>query len=96
MLAAWRRQYANPKGDIVLYVAKGCPDCDHMGYKGRIGLYELLVADANVKALVQRRAQVTEVKASASAAGMRSLKQDGIERVLCGFTDMYQVRATCG
>jgi type II secretory ATPase GspE/PulE/Tfp pilus assembly ATPase PilB-like protein len=96
VLAAWRRQYANPKGDIVLYVAKGCPDCDHMGYKGRIGLYELLVADANVKALVQRRAQVTEVKASASAAGMRSLKQDGIERVLCGFTDMYQVRATCG
>jgi type II secretory ATPase GspE/PulE/Tfp pilus assembly ATPase PilB-like protein len=84
----WRSQ---PKG-IALYRAKGCARCDRTGYKGRMGLYELLAADAAVKRLVQTRAPVTELAAAAVANGMRTLKQDGIDKVIRGLTDVPQVR----
>jgi type II secretory ATPase GspE/PulE/Tfp pilus assembly ATPase PilB-like protein len=57
-----------------------------------MGLYELMVADAKVKHLVQTRAPVTEIVAAAVAGGMRTLKQDGIAKVLQGLTDLQQVR----
>jgi len=76
----------------VLYRAKGCAECDKTGYKGRMGLYELMVADAQVKRLVQTRAPVTEIVAAAIAGGMRTLKQDGIAKVLEGLTDLQQIR----
>ena len=88
LLHAWR---ARPKG-ITLYRAKGCPRCDRTGYKGRIGLYELLVASAGVKRLVQTRAPVHEITAAATASGMRTLKQDGIDKAIRGLTDLQQVR----
>jgi type II secretory ATPase GspE/PulE/Tfp pilus assembly ATPase PilB-like protein len=87
-LHTWRSQ---PKG-ITLFRAKGCTRCDRTGYKGRMGLYELLAADAAVKRLVQTRAPVTEIAAAAAANGMRTLKQDGIDKVIRGLTDMHQVR----
>jgi type II secretory ATPase GspE/PulE/Tfp pilus assembly ATPase PilB-like protein len=52
-----------------------------------------MVADAAVKRLVQNRAPVSEILAAALAAGMRTLKQDGIEKVLHGLTDITQIRA---
>jgi type II secretory ATPase GspE/PulE/Tfp pilus assembly ATPase PilB-like protein len=85
---AWRAQ---PKG-VTLYRAKGCARCDRTGYKGRMGLYELLTADAAVRRLVQTRAPVAEITAAAAASGMRTLKQDGIDKVLRGLTDLSQVR----
>ena len=87
VLAKWRQQ------PMTLYGPKGCKECDRTGYKGRMAVYELMVADATVKRLVQTRAPVSEIAASALAAGMRTLKQDGIEKVLRGLTDMTQVRA---
>jgi type II secretory ATPase GspE/PulE/Tfp pilus assembly ATPase PilB-like protein len=89
VLHAWRAR-AKP---VTLYRAKGCPRCDRTGYKGRIGLYELLVADPAIKRLVQTRAPVSEIAAAAGAAGMRTLKQDGIDKVIRGLTDVQQVRA---
>ena len=88
ILHAWRAQ---PKG-ITLHRAKGCSRCDRTGYKGRMALYELLAADAVVKRLVQTRAPVTEIAAAGAANGMRTLKQDGIEKVIRGLTDVQQVR----
>jgi len=76
-----------------LYQPKGCKDCDRTGYKGRLAIYELMVADATVKRLIQTRAPVSEISAAALANGMRTLKQDGINKVLRGFTDMREVRA---
>jgi type II secretory ATPase GspE/PulE/Tfp pilus assembly ATPase PilB-like protein len=78
---------------VTLYRAKGCARCDRTGYKGRMGLYELLVADAAIKRLVQSRAPAAEIAAAAGTAGIRSLKQDGIDKVILGFTDIHQVRA---
>jgi type II secretory ATPase GspE/PulE/Tfp pilus assembly ATPase PilB-like protein len=96
VINAWRARYAGKDGKIVLHRARGCDRCDRTGYQGRMGLYELLVGDATVKRLVQSRAPVTDVKGAAVAAGMRTLKQDGIDKVLQGLTDMLQVRAVCG
>jgi len=87
VLKRWRAQKP------VLFAAKGCKECDRTGYSGRAAVYELMVADAAVKRLIQKRALVSDVAAAALAAGMRTLKQDGIEKVLAGETDMTQVRA---
>ncbi len=93
LLLAWRKRHGNADGAIVLYRAEGCEHCNHIGYQGRMGVYELLVADAPVKRLVQVRAPVSEIRAAALANGMRTLKQDGIDKILQGRTDLQQVRA---
>jgi type II secretory ATPase GspE/PulE/Tfp pilus assembly ATPase PilB-like protein len=87
LVKQWRQE------KITMYEAKGCKDCDRTGYKGRIAVYELMAADAAVRRLVQTRAPVADVAKAALAAGMRTLKQDGIQKVLQGVTDMVQVRA---
>jgi type II secretory ATPase GspE/PulE/Tfp pilus assembly ATPase PilB-like protein len=87
ILHAWRSQ---PKG-VTLYRAKGCGRCDRTGYKGRMGIYELLVADASIKRLVQARAPISDVAAATAAQNMRTLKQDGIEKIIRGLTDLHQV-----
>jgi type II secretory ATPase GspE/PulE/Tfp pilus assembly ATPase PilB-like protein len=91
LLQGWRKVHG-AGGKITLHRTRGCERCDRTGYRGRMGLYELLVADPAVKRLVQTRAPVTEVAAAAMAKGMRTLKQDGIAKVLQGLTDMSQVR----
>jgi type II secretory ATPase GspE/PulE/Tfp pilus assembly ATPase PilB-like protein len=83
-------------GGVSLWRAAGCERCDRTGYVGRMGLFELLVADLKIKRLVQSKAPMSDLKNAATAMGMRTLKQDGIERVLQGLTDMHQVRAVCG
>ncbi len=86
VLKRWRQD------KIAMHSAKGCKECDRTGYRGRMAVWELMVADAPVKRLVQKRAPVEDIVSAAQAAGMRTLKQDGIEKVLRGQTDMAQVR----
>ena len=73
----------------------GCDKCNKNGYKGRIGLYELMIADEPAKKLIQERARVAELFASAVSSGMRTLKMDGMEKVLMGLTDLKMVRSIC-
>jgi type II secretory ATPase GspE/PulE/Tfp pilus assembly ATPase PilB-like protein len=82
-------------GDIRFYRGVGCAKCNNTGYKGRVGLHELLIADDHIKRLVQERARVAEVFVAAVAGGMRTLKMDGMEKVLMGLTDLKQVRSVC-
>jgi len=91
----WRRQFANKNGQFTLYKAVGCKKCDNTGYKGRIGLYELMEGTPGIKRNIQDRARVVQMFATALEDGMRTLKQDGIEKVLKGITDIKQVRAVC-
>jgi type II secretory ATPase GspE/PulE/Tfp pilus assembly ATPase PilB-like protein len=93
LLEHWRKDYGGANGRITLFRAAGCQQCDRTGYKGRMGLHELLVADPAVKRLVQTRAPVSEIVTAALGKGMRTLKQDGIRKVLQGVTDMHQVRS---
>lgn len=73
----------------------GCDKCGKTGYKGRIGLRELMIAGDVAKKLIQERARVAELFSSAVSSGMRTLKMDAMEKVLMGVTDLKQVRLVC-
>jgi type II secretory ATPase GspE/PulE/Tfp pilus assembly ATPase PilB-like protein len=82
-------------GQIRFYRAVGCDKCNKTGYKGRVGLHELLIADDEIKRLIQERARVSDVFVAAVAGGMRTLKMDGMEKIMMGLTDLKQVRSVC-
>jgi type II secretory ATPase GspE/PulE/Tfp pilus assembly ATPase PilB-like protein/GAF domain-containing protein len=94
LLDAWTGQYGN-NGKLSFYRAVGCDKCNQTGYKGRVGLHELLIADDALKKLVQERARVAEIFAAAVEAGMHTLKMDGMEKIMLGLTDLKQVRSVC-
>ena len=91
---SWSTQFGQ-NGRFTLYRAVGCDKCGQSGYKGRIGLHELMVADDELKKLIQERARVAELFSSAVNSGMRTLKMDGMEKVLMGLTDLKMVRSVC-
>jgi type II secretory ATPase GspE/PulE/Tfp pilus assembly ATPase PilB-like protein len=91
----WFDNFGGEKGEITLYEAVGCEVCSGTGYKGRVGLHELLLGTDQIKKNIQEHARVAEMIATALEDGMRTLKQDGIEKVLQGITDIKQVRAVC-
>ena len=95
ILADWKKQYGDDKGRIMLYEPVGCDTCSESGYKGRVGLHELLIATDALKKNIQEHARVAEMLVTALGDGMRTLKQDGVEKVLQGITDMQQVRTVC-
>jgi len=80
-------------GEVELYRGVGCAECSQSGYRGRVGLHELLVATPEIKRLIQQRARIAEVAACAQQEGMTTLLQDGVLKVLAGVTDMLQVKA---
>ncbi|MCC6608228.1 MAG: GspE/PulE family protein [Burkholderiales bacterium] len=91
----WVKNFGNEQGQFTLYRKTGCDACGGSGYKGRVGLHELLVGSDHTKKLIQEHARVAEILAVALEEGMRTLKMDGVEKVLTGITDMAQVRAVC-
>jgi len=74
-----------------LFKANGCTHCQRSGYKGRIGIHELLTTSDHMKELIESNAQVAQIREEAMAKGMRTLKQDGIMKMLQGDTDLDQV-----
>jgi type II secretory ATPase GspE/PulE/Tfp pilus assembly ATPase PilB-like protein len=93
LAARWRRTYTNAQGKLLVYRPQGCKACDGHGYHGRMGLHELMLPDDRVRELVRHRASASELKAAALGAGMVTLRQDGIEKVLAGLTDLAEVLA---
>ncbi|WP_411172507.1 ATPase, T2SS/T4P/T4SS family [Nitrosomonas sp. Is35] len=91
----WIQQYGDDQGQITLYKAAGCDDCVGTGYSGRVGLHELMTATDALKKNIQERVRVADMLVTALGDGMRTLKQDGIEKVLQGITDIHQVRVVC-
>jgi type II secretory ATPase GspE/PulE/Tfp pilus assembly ATPase PilB-like protein len=90
----WLKHYA--KDDkFTLYRGKGCEVCGGSGYKGRVGLHELLVGTDLLKKQIQEHARVAELLATGLNEGMRTLRMDGIEKVMSGITDIKQVRSVC-
>ncbi|GAB2855249.1 hypothetical protein GCM10027277_24720 [Pseudoduganella ginsengisoli] len=94
VLKGWRERYADKDGKFTLYRAVGCDECNR-GYKGRVGLHELMLGTDKVKKLLQEHARVAQLLAAALEDGMLTLKMDGIEKVLLGITDIKMVRAVC-
>ena len=60
-----------------------------------MGLHELLIADDEIKKLIQERSRVSQIFAAAVEGGMRTLKMDGLEKVMLGLTDLRMVRQVC-
>ncbi|MFP4390444.1 MAG: GspE/PulE family protein, partial [Desulfococcaceae bacterium] len=81
--------------ELTLYRPKGCPKCNNTGYRGRVGIHELMVATDDLKTLIQAKARVAELQKQALKDGMRTLKQDGIAKVFEGLTDFRQIRKVC-
>ena len=74
------------------YMGKGCETCRQTGFKGRLGLFELLVSTAQLRELVARRATVEEIKAYVfGVAKMRTMLQDGYEKIFAGLTTPKEV-----
>ena len=91
----WVKTYGNDKGQLTFYKPVGCDKCGGGGYKGRCGLHELLIATDPLKKLIAERSRVSELIAVALEEGMRTLKQDGMEKCLTGMTSMKEVRSVC-
>jgi type II secretory ATPase GspE/PulE/Tfp pilus assembly ATPase PilB-like protein len=91
----WVKNYGNEKGQLTLYRPVGCDACGGSGMKGRLGLHELLTASDRLKKAIQEHARVAEMLAICLEEGMRTLKQDGIEKVLMGLTHIKEVRTVC-
>ncbi|MBI5485268.1 MAG: GspE/PulE family protein [Deltaproteobacteria bacterium] len=83
------------RSDIRLYKAVGCPKCSDTGYKGRLGLHELLEGTDPIKALVKRKSEIEFIRKQAIEDGMTTLKQDGILKCFEGLTDLKEVRRVC-
>jgi type II secretory ATPase GspE/PulE/Tfp pilus assembly ATPase PilB-like protein len=82
-------------GKFTFFRAKGCDACGGSGYKGRVGLHELMIGTDATKKLIQEHARVAQLVAQALEDGMLTLKMDGLEKALQGITDLKQVRAVC-
>ncbi|MEW6215309.1 MAG: GspE/PulE family protein [Nitrospirota bacterium] len=86
------------KGDIkagtTLYRGKGCNGCEGMGYKGRIGIYEVLSMNRRLRNLLIRGATTEELRNAAIETDMRTLRQDAIEKALTGITTLEEVITT--
>jgi type II secretory ATPase GspE/PulE/Tfp pilus assembly ATPase PilB-like protein len=91
----WIKAYGNDKGQLTFYRTVGCDKCGGSGFKGRCGLHELLIASDRLKKAIQEHARVAEILAICLEEGMRTLKQDGMEKCLMGVTHMKEVRAVC-
>jgi general secretion pathway protein E len=73
------------------YHPVGCAECSHTGYKGRTGVYELMVADDHVRSLIHERAAESQLLAAAQQAGLRSMREDGERLVSEGITSAEEV-----
>ncbi|MEJ2588848.1 MAG: hypothetical protein P8165_14990 [Deltaproteobacteria bacterium] len=81
--------------DLFLYRAAKCEACSGSGYKGRMGIHELLDGTSEIKRLIKKEATTEDISTQGTKDGMTTLKQDGIAKVFAGYTDMAEVRRVC-
>ncbi len=80
---------------LTLYRPWKCDACSGTGYKGRMGIHELLEGTPEIKALIKKKATSEEIFKTSAGQGMATLKQDGIVKAFSGLTDMGEVRRVC-
>lgn len=92
LAAAASESAGKPVQQISMRHAVGCEHCGDRGYKGRMGIYEVLENVGDMKHKIQSRAPTYEIFAEASKAGMRTLRQDALEKAVAGLIDMKQAK----
>jgi type IV pilus assembly protein PilB len=85
-----RKRAAGADG-AVLYRKRGCPRCAHTGYRGRVGIFQLLRMGEELESLAARKASREELERAAMEQGMRTLWDDGIEKVMAGLTSLEEL-----
>jgi len=78
-------------GDKTFYYGKGCDQCNHTGYKGRKGIYELLHISDPIRELINQRAATVVLRQKAVELGMMTLRQDGLRCIYDGETTIEEV-----
>jgi len=81
--------------DTTLYRPAGCDACSNTGYRGRMGIHELMEGTPKIKLMIKKQASTEMLFAQAMKEGMSTLRQDGIMKVFKGYTDMAEVRRVC-
>lgn len=84
-----RLQIQDP--NAALYRGKGCKECRHTGYRGRVGVYEILPMTDQVRTAIQERRSAAEIRRAAVATGMTALRDDALRKVLSGTTTLEEV-----
>ena len=79
------------EGELKVFQGKGCDKCDQTGYRGRIGLYELLTVTPELIPLILERADAGAIRRAARAQGMRTMVEDGIRKAIRGLTTLEEV-----
>jgi len=77
---------------VTLWGGRGCEACRHTGFKGRVGIFELMVTNDEIAELIVRRAPLADIREAAKANGMKELREDGLDKVLAGVTTPEEVR----
>lgn len=80
--------------EVKVYKGKGCPNCNQTGFFGRVAIYEFLPIDEEIKDLIVRKTPSNQIKKTAMGKGMRTLRQDGWQKVLAGVTTPEEVMKT--
>ncbi len=78
--------------DYQVYKPVGCPNCRNIGYRGRIAIVEILEIDKKIESMITLNASVLEIEKEARKNGLRSIKEDGYEKVLTGVTTLDEIR----
>ena len=81
--------------ELQLYKPEGCDLCGNTGYRGRMGIHELLMGTDEMKKLIQNKEEMVKIREQAIGDGMTTLKQDGIEKIFQGHCDLLEVRKVC-
>jgi type II secretory ATPase GspE/PulE/Tfp pilus assembly ATPase PilB-like protein len=80
---------------LELFQSAGCDACNKSGYRGRMGIHELLIGTDPIKEIIQQKVGIETLREQAIKDGMRTLKQDGIEKIFGGNCNLVQVRNVC-
>jgi type IV pilus assembly protein PilB len=78
-------------GDVTFYRGEGCPACKSTGYKGRVGLFELMETNEKIRAMIVARASSSSLKAAAAQTGFKTLRQEGLLKAVKGITTVEEV-----
>jgi type IV pilus assembly protein PilB len=76
---------------VGFYRKRGCPRCNQTGYKGRVGVYQLLRMTEEIEALAIQRASRDDIERAAIRGGMRTLWDDGLAKVAAGLTSVEEL-----
>jgi type II secretory ATPase GspE/PulE/Tfp pilus assembly ATPase PilB-like protein len=77
---------------MAFYRKKGCPRCNQTGYKGRIGIYQLLAMTEELASLAASKASREEIERAALTTGMRTLWDDGVAKIAAGLTSIEELK----